>query len=211
MPYIRVTSYFLLSALLIGTRYCKCVIGYTKFCELFQSHKWIWIWVTFQKRPIQGKSGDFESRVTLKFDGWPWKQQGISSMQLQALCIISYPSVKSNLSYSLEMPTSGQNWWFFAPCELDTWRMTLKNKKAYFPCYFKPCASFRSHRSIQTGVTVRKRQTVFKIDYFLSSVTLKLNGWPQITIRHLFDVTPSFVHNYIAIGQFKLELQSKNS
>ena len=37
------------------------------------------------------------------------------------------------------------------------------------------CASFHSHRSIQTGVTVRKRQIRVKIGHFLSRVTLKFD------------------------------------
>ena len=32
--------------------------------------------VTVQKRPIWVKIYDFFSRVTLKFDGWPWKTIG---------------------------------------------------------------------------------------------------------------------------------------
>ena len=38
----------------------------------------------------------------------PQKQQGISFMLLQALCIISYPLVNSNLSYSPETLNLGQ-------------------------------------------------------------------------------------------------------
>ena len=46
-------------------------------------------------------------------------------MLLQALCIISMPSVYSNWSYSLEVPNLGQNRWFFEPCDLKIWRMIL--------------------------------------------------------------------------------------
>ena len=42
-------------------------------CASFHSHQWIQTGVTVQKRPIRVKIGDFLSRVTLKFDGWPWK------------------------------------------------------------------------------------------------------------------------------------------
>ena len=37
---------------------------------------------------------------------------------------------------------------------------------------------------------------------------LKCHGWPCKTIGHLFNDTSSFVHQFIAIGHFKLELQS---
>ena len=42
-------------------------------------------------------------------------------------------------------------------------------------------------------------------------MTFKFNGWPQKTIGHLFYATLSFLHNIIAIGEFKLELQSGNA
>ena len=56
--------------------------------------------------------------------------------------------------------------------------MTLKNNRAPLLCYFKLCALFHSHPSIQTGVTVRKRQIWLKIGDLLSRVTLKFDGWP---------------------------------
>ena len=44
-----------------------------------------------------------------------------------------------------------------------------------------------------------------------SRVTLKFDGWPTKTIGHLFYATSSFVHHFdVAIGEFKLELQSGN-
>ena len=75
----------------------------------------------------------------------------------------------------------------------------------------KLCASFQSHRCIQTGVTVWKRSIRVKIGDYLSRVTLNYDGWPWKTIGHLFYATSSFVHHFKAIGQFKLELQSGNA
>ena len=43
-----------------------------------------------------------------------------------------------------------------------------------------------------------------------SRVTLKFDGWPWITIGHLFQATSSCVHHSIIICEFKLELQSGN-
>ena len=85
------------------------------------------------------------------------KQLGTSSILLQALCIISYPLVNSNWSYSPETPNLDQNRWFF------------------------------------------------------SRVTLQFDVWPWKTIGHLFYSTSSFVHHFVAIGEFKLELQSENA
>ena len=38
---------------------------------------------------------------------------------------------------------------FFKPCDLAIWKITLKPNRAHFLCYFKLCASFRSHWWIQ--------------------------------------------------------------
>ena len=132
-------------------------------------------------------------------------------MQLQALCIISYPLVNSNLSYSPETLNSGQNRRFFLACDLEIWQMTLKNNRAPLLCYFKLCASFRTHWWIQTGVIVRKRPIWVKFDDFQSHVTLKFDGSPWKTIGHLFYATSSFVQHFIAFDEFKLELQSGNA
>ena len=92
----------------------------------------------------------------------------------------------------------------FEPCDLAIWRMTLKNNRAPLLCYFKLCASFRSHWWIQSGVTVRKRPIWVKFDDFFSRVTLKFDGWPWKTIGHLlcyFKLCASFCsHWWIQTG-----------
>ena len=58
---------------------------------------------------------------------------------------------------------------------------------------------------------VRKRPIWVKISDILSRVTLKFDGWPWKTIGHLSFAVSSFVQYFIAIGEFKLELQSGNA
>ena len=89
--------------------------------------------------------------------------------------------------------------------------MTLKNNRAPLLYYTKLCASFQSHRGSQTWVTVRYAQVRSKSVIFLSCVTLKFDGWPWKSIGHIFYATLSFVHHLIAIDEFKLGLQSRNS
>ena len=115
------------------------------------------------------------------------KEYGTCSMLCQALCIISKPSV--NWNCSPETLNSGQNQrFFFVLCELEIWQMILKNNKAPLQCYFKLCLSFRTHWSIQTGVTVQKCPIWVKIGDFLSRVTLKFDGWHWKPIRHFFKL-----------------------
>ena len=126
------------------------------------------------------------------------------------LCCVHYIvyilANKDNLKKNL-----GQIRRFLEPCDLEIWRMTLKNNRAPLLCYLKLYASFRNHRWIQAGVTVRKRPIWVKIDDFKSRVTLKFDVRPWKTIEHLFYATSSFVHHFVAIGDFKLELQSGNA
>ena len=94
-------------------------------------------------------------------------------MLLQALCIISYPLVNSNLSYSPETSNLGQIRRFLEPCDLEIWRMTLKNNRAPLLSNIKLYASFHRNMWIQTGVTIRKR-----LNGVMTSVTLTFDFWP---------------------------------
>ena len=58
---------------------------------------------------------------------------------------------------------------------------------------------------------VRKRPIWVKIGDVLYRVTLKFDGWPWKTKGHLSFAVSSFVQHFIAIGEFKLELQSGNA
>ena len=89
--------------------------------------------------------------------------------------------------------------------------MTSKNNRAPLLYYIKLCASFQTHWWIQSGVTAQKRSIWVKIGDFLSCVTLKFDGWPWKIIGHLFYATSSFVNHFKAIGEFKLEWQSRNA
>ena len=81
--------------------------------------------------------------------------------------------MNSNWSYSPETPNLGQIWRFLEPCDLEIWRMTLKNNKAPLLGIIKLYASFHHHMWIKTRVTVRKR-----LSWVLTSVTLTFDLWP---------------------------------
>ena len=46
---------------------------------------------------------------------------------------------------------------------------------------------------------------------FSVRVTAKFDGWPRKTIGHFFYTKSSFVHHFKSIGEFKLDLQSRNA
>ena len=89
--------------------------------------------------------------------------------------------------------------------------VTHKNNRATLKCCFKLCASFHSHQSIQTGVTVRKRQIWVEISDIFVPCDLEFWRMTLKKIGHLSYAASSFVHHFIAIGEFKLELQSGNA
>ena len=71
------------------------------------------------------------------------------------------------------MPNLGQILRFLEPCDLEIWRMTLKNNRAPLLSIIKLYASFHHHMWIQTRVTVRKR-----LSWVVTSVTLTFDLWP---------------------------------
>ena len=81
--------------------------------------------------------------------------------------------MNSNWSYSQETPNLGQIHRFLEPCDLEIWRMTLKNNRAPLLSIIKLYASSHHHMWIQTGVTVRKR-----LSWVVTSVTLTFDLWP---------------------------------
>ena len=192
--------------------YRATILHYIKLCASSKTLRWIRTGVTVRKRSIRVKITKFLSRVTLKFDGWPWKT--IRHRFCATWSFVHH--FKAIGEFKLELQSGNAQFWsksaiFFIPCDLEIWWMTLKNNMAPLLCCFKLYASFHSHRWIKTKVTVRKPPTRVKIDDFLSGVTLKFDGWPWKTIGHLFYATSSFVHHFRAIDEFKLELQSRNA
>ena len=80
--------------------------------------------------------------------------------------------MNSNWSYSPETPNLGEIRRFLEPCDLEIWRMTLKNNRAPLLSIIKLYASFH-HMWIQTGVTVQKR-----LSWVVTYVTLTFDLWP---------------------------------
>ena len=156
----------------------------------------------------QGKSEGFDS-CNCPYDlAQIWSKLSMFQPLWPKNVIISNSSVNSNQSYHPETLNLGKNWRFLVPCDMEILWMTLENNRAPLLYYIKLCAPFQSHGWIQTGVTVRKHSIQVKISDFLSCITLKFDGWPWKTIGHLFYAIWSFVHHFVAIGEFKLELQS---
>ena len=104
---------------------------------------------------------------------------------------------------SPETPSLGQIR-FVEPCDIEIWRMALKNNRALILCYFKFCASFRSHWWIQTGVTIRKHQIRVKFDDFFEPCDLEI--W-RMTLKKNRAPLPSNI-KYCASFHHQLWIQT---
>ena len=109
-----------------------------------------------RKRPNWVKIGDVLSRVTLKFDGRPWKTIGHLSFAVSSSMHYFIAIGEFNLELQSGNAQFGSNRRFLEPCDLEIWQMTLKKNRAPLLCYFKLCASFHTHWWIQIWATVRK-------------------------------------------------------
>ena len=158
------------------------LLYYFKLCASFHSHWSIPTGVTVRKHQVRVKIAHYLSYVSLKFDGWPWKTIG-------------------HLSYA----TSSFVHHFIAIGQFKLELRQIRVKIGHFLSHMT-----LGHGSFQAGVTVRKHQIRVEIGDFMPPVTLKFDRWPWKTIGHLFYAGSSCVHDFIAICEFKLELQSRN-
>ena len=149
--------------------------------------------------------------MTVTFDGWPRKTKGHLFYATSSFVHRFVPIGE----FKLELQSGNAQFGSKSTIFLAVWPRNFmddpQNKRASLLCYFKFCASFRTHWWIQTWVRVRKRPIWVKFDDFYSHATLKFDGWPWKTIGHLFYATSCLVQHFVAIGGFKLELQSDNA
>ena len=145
--------------------------------------RWIQTGVTVRKRSIRVKFGNFLSRVTLKFDGWPWKTIGHLFYVASSFVhhVVAIGEFKQELQ-SGNAQFGSKSTIFFSRVTLKFKQMTLKNNRAPLLSNIKLYASFHHHMWIQTSVTVRKR-----LSWVMTSVTL--------TLTVCMDITPVIGNN----------------
>ena len=119
--------------------------------------------------------------MTFKFDGWPWKTidhlfYGTSSFvhHFVAICVFKLELQSRN-------PQSESIRRFLEPCDVEIWRMTLKNNRAPLLFCFQLCAWFHCHMWIQTGV---KSPETAKLGVDLCDLDL----W-ALTLTFCMDIT----------------------
>ena len=180
------------------------LLYYVKLCASFQIHWWIQTGVTVQKlTPNSGRNWRYFILCDLEIWCMTLENNRAPLLYHIKLCASfqSHRWIQNGVTVR-KRSFGSKSTIFFYPCDLEIWLMTVKNNRAPLLYYIKLCTSFQSHELIQSGVTVRKRLIQVKIGNFLSSANLKFNGWPWKTIGHLSYAASSFVHHFIAIGEF---------
>ena len=135
--------------------------------------------------------------MTLKFDGWPWKSIGHLFYATSSFVHHFVAIGEFKLELQSGNAQSGSNATIFRA--VWPWNLTDDLEQG------KSEGSESCDRPI-----VRKRPIWVKIGDVLYPVTLQFDGWPWKTIGHLSFAVSSFAQHFIAIGEFKLELQSRN-
>ena len=178
-------SVVVLNVLLVETKPCFILPDDTRlYPVVWINPKFYWKkWSHHVCMWIQGKSEGFDScdrpsnltqiglkwlifaRVTLKFDGRPPKI--IRHVFYTASSFVYH--FRSINEFKLELQSENAQFGSNSTNFLAVWPCNLmydleKKNKAPLLCYFKLCASFRSHRWFQIGDTVRKRPISVKID-----------------------------------------------
>ena len=149
---------------------------------------------------FESNSMIFKSRVTLKFDVWPWKTQGKS----EGFESCDRPIVRKrpiwvkigDILYRVTLKFDGWPWKTIG---------YISFAFSSFVQHFIAIGEFKLE--LQSG----NAQFGSKSTSFFSRATLQFDVWPWKTIGHLFYATSSFVHHFVDIGDFKLELQSGNA
>ena len=161
------------------------LLYYIKLCASLQIHQWIQTGVTVRKRSIRVKTGDFLSRLTLKFDGRPWKT--IWHLFYTTLSFVQHFKAIGILNLELQ---SG-NAQFGSKLKIFLSRMTLKFdgwpwKKVEH--LFYTTSNFVHHFKSIGKVKLESGNAQFgpKSGIFLSRVTLKFDGWHWKTMGHNF-------------------------
>ena len=129
---------------------------------------------------LHSGNAQFGSNLTIFRDLWPWNFTDDLEKTIGHLCYATSSFVHHFVAigeFKLELQSGNAQFWsnsqFFESCDLEIWRITLKNNRAPLLSNTNLYASFHHHLWIQTGVTVRKW-----LSWVVTSVTLTFDLWP---------------------------------
>ena len=141
--------------------------------------------VIVRQLSIRVKISKILSRVTLKFDGWPWKTIGhiyyVASSFVHHFITISEFKLKLQ-SGNARFGSKSANF-----CPVWPWNLMVDIEKQWgtSSMLLQALCIILYPLVNSNWVTVRKHPIWVKIDNFFSRVTFKFDGWPWRTIGHL--------------------------
>ena len=154
----------------------------------------------------------FLSRVTLKLDGWPWKT--IGHLFYTTSSFVHHVEAIGEFKLELQSgnaPLASKPVIFLSRVTLKFDGWPWKTTGHLFFAASSLVHHFIAISEFQLELQSGNAQFGSKSNDFSSCVTLIFDRWPWKTIGHLSYATSSFVHPFVAIGEFKLELQSGNA
>ena len=136
-----------------------------------------------------------------------WRKGGLMTWLLWRDICVNHVNILPHYAYQLQASVD---------------RISYMNIIQHFIKYFFPENSINNSLSIHWNINKANLRDLIaatglvisnwiQIVNFSACVTVKFDGWPCNTIGHLFYATSSFVHHFVAIGEFKLQLQSGNA
>ena len=133
------------------------------------------------KLKLQSGNPKFGSKSVIYCPVWPWNlTDDLENNRAPLLCCFKfYASFHSHWWIKTKVTVRKRPNWvkcyvFLEPCDLEIRWMTFKNNRAPLLCYFKLCASFRSHWWIQTGVRSPETPNLGQIWRFLEPCDLEI-------------------------------------
>ena len=178
---------------------------YIKLCASFQIHWWIQTGVAVQKRSIRVEIGDILSRVTLTFDGWPWKTLGYLFYTTPSFVDHFKAIGEVKLELQCRNAQFGQNWWF--SCPAWPWNLMDDLEKQYGTssilhqalCIISnPWVNSNWSYSPETLNSDQNRQFIVPCDLEIRQMTLKNN---RAHVLCYFNLCASFhSHCWIETG-----------
>ena len=170
-----------------------------------------WNFSLSPERLNSGQNRPFLSRVTLKFNRWPWKT--IEHFFYTSSSFVHHFKAMSEFKLALQSGSARFGSISAIFCPVWPWNLVDDLQKQYGSsstlhqalCIIsKPWVNSNWSYSTEMANSGQNRRFFFPCH-------LEFNGWPWKTIMPLFYIASIFVHHFIAISEFEMESQCGNA
>ena len=166
-------------------------------------------WSYSPETPNSVQNRWFKVPCELEFDGWPWKTTR-HLFYVTSSCVRHFVAISKSNGVTVQKRRIRVKIYDFmshVTLRFDEWH--CKTIRHLVSARSSFCASFVAIGEFKLELRSGNARFGSK-STFLSSATFKFDRWPWKTTRQLFYSTSSYVHQFVAISKFKLELWSGN-